>query len=45
MRSQYEAMKKSQLTLTDMNKKLIDSHNVEVDNLNIEVRECRDELV
>ena len=30
MRNQYEAMKKSQLTLADMNKKLIDRHNEEI---------------
>ena len=38
-------MKKSQLTLTDMNKKLIDQHNVEVDDLNRQLKETREELI
>lgn len=37
-------MKKSQLTLTEMNKKLIDQHNAEVDSLNQQLKGARDEL-
>ena len=45
MKEQYEAMKKSQLTLTEMNKKLIDQHNIEIDNLNKQLKEAREETI
>lgn len=44
MRAQYEAMKKSQLTLTEMNKKLIERHSQEVDKLNSQLRETSIEI-
>jgi len=44
MREQYEAMKKSQLTLTEMNKKLIDRHSEEVNALHEQLKETREEL-
>jgi len=37
-------MKKSQLTLTDMNKNLIDRHHREVETLNNQLRETREDL-
>lgn len=44
MRSQYEAMKKSQKTLTEMNKQMIERHSLEVDQLNSQLREANIEL-
>jgi len=37
-------MKKSQIQLTDMNKKLIDRHNQEVTDLNNKLKTARTEL-